>query len=641
MVENMIKYIYLPIFRLKMSTIETNIPAFGMWKMFNDTVPVLIRGDCSESSVKRLAGIIQSKEFSNIFIYSQDPQVSFEQCQEIGEKYKAFTTWLLGHFFYLLGYDRFSKIHDIIIETQLSVLDQLSKTQVHIYHELAKEYHQAFDLLVNYYKEPHDKLLLHVFIPATFTDLKAKLDLTQIYIEISSKRKCILLIGKLMKFIKFILLENFLFFSFDDSTLKSLDAILYLMSVGDSSIKLDVIDIFLNIYSQPRHDFEEYDLHILKKFKSFSSLFEQYVYTIYNSEVELKNQDRNNFEILLIMYLQIKRDVNCVKRISNFIFSKCLETCNNVLPSINVLLVALKTASNVICGIDEKLRVINQTLNFSNSLPVHCFKQMIFDEIYEHLDEKSYLNVYQTNTCNIWRTIYERILENLKEIECKDTCNMIKFLDFFESITNMLLQIIVNFKKSNSSKSLCFFEEKDLLLHFLMKYNAHCNNCGNMAIKPDRYLKFFINLALVTNSKNIDIIFHFLAFPLLNPLCYKNISEFPENFIGLGSLGEIKKAIKMFYSYLSSQDVNRTTSLLYINEFFIIMSSSLINLNGSQVQQIEKLYTKICTNTIPSNNEESIGLVSKNIYLWYKTFFNVIKNYRYFKYKPSFPYGLL
>lgn len=599
-----------------MSTIEMNIPAFGMWKMFNDTVPVLIGGDCSESSVKRLAGIIQSKEFSNIFIYGQDPQVSFEQYEEIGEKYKAFTTWLLGQFFYLLGYDRFSKIHDIIIETQLSILDQLSKTQVHVYHELAKEYHQAFDSLVNYYREPHNKLLLQVFIPATFTDLKAKLDLTQIHIEISSKTKCILLIEKLIKFIKHILLENFLFFSFDEGTFKSLDATLYLMSVCDTLIKLDIIDIFLNIYDQPKHGFDEYDVDILKKFKVFSSLFEQYIYSIYNSGVEMDSRDREKFEKLLTTYLQINRDVNCVKRISNFIFIKCLETRTSFLPSKNVLLAAIKTTGEVNYGKDEKLlNAINQTLNFSNNLLVYCFKHAIFGEIRDHKDEKSYLNVYQTDTCNIWRAVYKKILENLKEMECRDTCNIMKFLDFFENTTSVLVQIIMSFKKLKSYKNLYFFEEKDILLHFLVKYNAHCNNCGNTSVKPERYLRFFINLVLVTNCKNIDIIFHFLAFPLLYPLCYKNINELPENFIGIGPLAEIKRAIKLFYSLLPSQQVDKTISLSHVNEFFVIMSSNLINLNGSQVQQIEKLFMKVCTSIIAANNEELIGLVSREIIL--------------------------
>lgn len=37
-----------------------NIPAFSMWKMLNETVPVLTKGDCPETSVKKLATIIQS-----------------------------------------------------------------------------------------------------------------------------------------------------------------------------------------------------------------------------------------------------------------------------------------------------------------------------------------------------------------------------------------------------------------------------------------------------------------------------------------------------------------------------------------------------------------------------------------------------
>ncbi|XP_018574027.1 serine/threonine-protein kinase ATR-like, partial [Anoplophora glabripennis] len=173
----------------------------------------------------------------------------------------------------------------------------------------------------------------------------------------------------------------------------------------------------------------------------------------------------------------------------------------------------------------------------------------------------------------------------------------------------MLLQIIMEFKKIEKSKSLYFFEEKEILLYFLIKYNAHCNNCGSTEVKPERCLRFFINLILISNSKNVDIIFHFLAFPLLYPSCYKNINELPENFIGMGALSEIKRGIKLFYSSLSTQNVDKNISLQHINELFIVMSSSLLILNTSQVQQIEKLYMKICTNVIESNNEELILLI--------------------------------
>ncbi|KAJ8944482.1 hypothetical protein NQ314_009466 [Rhamnusium bicolor] len=315
-----------------MSTIEENIPAFSMWKMFNDTVPVLMKGDCSETSVRRLASIIQSKEFSNIFIFSKDPLLTFQEYHKIEQKYKAFTTWLLGQFFYLLGHDRFSKIHDIIIDTQLCILDQLSKTQLHVYNELAGEYNKAFDLLVNYSKEPSNKLLLKVFIPEMFEDLNTKLDLSQVHMEVSSKKKCLLVIGKLIKFVKYILMENFLFYSFDDGTYKTLDSILYLLSVSDTQMKLDIIDIFINIFSKPKHDFKEYDLEITKKWLIFSSLFEQFIYNIYNLQVDLKNKALDHFENLLVSYLKMGRDFKSTDRINMFIFSKSLER-RDFLPS--------------------------------------------------------------------------------------------------------------------------------------------------------------------------------------------------------------------------------------------------------------------------------------------------------------------
>ncbi|KAJ8944483.1 hypothetical protein NQ314_009467 [Rhamnusium bicolor] len=238
----------------------------------------------------------------------------------------------------------------------------------------------------------------------------------------------------------------------------------------------------------------------------------------------------------------------------------------------------------------------------------------IFNEICESKDEKSYTNVYEHDTSRTWSIMYTKFIENLKEMECGTTCKIEIFLNFLQNITNMLLQIRIDFVRlKDSQRPLYFFEENELLLHFVRKFMDHINNCTSTCITPEQYLKFFLNLIVISNSKNFDIIFHILAYPLLTPLCYKSEKQFPDSFIGEGALGDIKMAIKSFYSFLSSQNVDKNISLQFINEFFQILSSSLLILNSTQIQEIEKLYMKICRNVLESNDHQLICLVIETI----------------------------
>lgn len=138
---------------------------------------------------------------------------------------------ILGQLFYLLGCERFSKLHDVIVDTQLCVLDQLSHTQLHIYQEISEEYSKAFDLLIGYWRQPNDHLILELFVPQPFDDLSEKLDLTQTFMDISSKPKCLMVLDKLIKFIGFFLMEEFSFYSLHKYTHKNLDNLLFVLQI--------------------------------------------------------------------------------------------------------------------------------------------------------------------------------------------------------------------------------------------------------------------------------------------------------------------------------------------------------------------------------------------------------------------------
>ncbi|KAJ8938742.1 hypothetical protein NQ318_016037 [Aromia moschata] len=558
-----------------MSTIVENIAAFSTWKMFNDTVPMLIKDDCSETSIKRLANIIQKKEFSHIFIFCKEPGMEFEQYQAIEARYKAVTTWLLGHFFYLLGHERFSKVHDIVVDTQLCILDRFSKTQLYIYRQLANEYLKAFELLIEYRKKPPCRLILKVFVPENFEDLNAKLDLSQAYIEISSKEKCVLVI------------ENF-----DDNTYKTLDNLLYLLAEEDVQLKLDVIEIFLDIFNKSRHNFNDYNLEITRNWTIFLSLFEQFFYNVYNSQIHIGDKI-HRFETLLTSYLDLHCDLKSDNRVNTYIFKKSLNKCDtDLMPSETVILAALRDVRKTPHCDDSTL--IEATVN-GFGVSFYYFQHNILKEIRESkVEPRDMLNVkaYNSNTSRTWHIMYRRIIENLKE--------------FFNHITNMLLQI--KWDHIGIPSKLTFFEEKELIVCFVSKFQSHVSNCGS-TITPEKYLKFFLNLMITSNSRNIDIIFHIIAYPLLIPWCYKSDNQFPDGFIAEGALSEVKMATRSFYSFLATQDVDKRTSFQLVDEFFTVISSGLLNLNGSQKEQIETLYLKICGNILSSKDQDLLPWV--------------------------------
>lgn len=73
------------------------------WKMFNDTMkPLYLNIENSEPLLESVINFIEdsTQDFCQFFIAPVDTQVNNQNQQK---KFDCFTTWLLGHFFYILG----------------------------------------------------------------------------------------------------------------------------------------------------------------------------------------------------------------------------------------------------------------------------------------------------------------------------------------------------------------------------------------------------------------------------------------------------------------------------------------------------------------------------------------------------------
>ncbi|XP_057666885.1 serine/threonine-protein kinase ATR-like [Diorhabda carinulata] len=598
-----------------MSSLEEKIPAFSMWKMFNDTVPVIIKAECWEASIRKLASIIQSKEYSNIlFIYNKEYNVTNEQYQEIQEKYKAFTVWLLGQFFYLLGNEKFSKVHDIIVDIQLSILDQLFNTQLDVFKELSKEYKKVLKLLVDYYKTANQKLVLQVFIPGNLEELNQELNLNPVFMEIQSPSKCTLILQKLLKFIEYMLTKNFTSCGFDEYTFSMLDHLLFLLSNSSEELQLEIADVFIELSTKNTDSINHPE--IKSKFLLFSSLFEKFVYRTFNSR-EINKKNTTKCEQCLLKYLSSSEKTRHlftnIPHITAFLFNITLNSRKGFAPSEELQIIAAKYVGNELKdnSIDYRL----ENLDFSNVAIIFSFYDQIYNDIGAIEGPCENLKIYSEDISKIWSRIYKIIINELAQKKCGEDCNISRFLHFFKSLSKMLVQINLNLIKSrNHPISFSYFDEIELMVNFIRKYLNHASNCQKSNTTFEDALHFFIAFISVTNSKNIHIIFNIIGFPILKTFVYKSENQFPINVIAEEkTIGDIKMIVRSFYRYLWTQNISRSISLKALNKLFLLISSKLITPKQSSVREIENLYMKICKLEFQSKNLDNMLLVIESI----------------------------
>lgn len=91
-----------------MDNIEELIPAFSTWQTINETFTNL---KYTDNNVKRFVNLTKSDEFLKTLICSHNSNLTYEQSEEINVKYKSFTVWVLGRFFYLLGRSKLKGYH--------------------------------------------------------------------------------------------------------------------------------------------------------------------------------------------------------------------------------------------------------------------------------------------------------------------------------------------------------------------------------------------------------------------------------------------------------------------------------------------------------------------------------------------------
>ncbi|XP_063916724.1 serine/threonine-protein kinase ATR-like isoform X2 [Zophobas morio] len=554
-----------------MSILE-EIPAFSIWETFHQTIPALMSTKTSERSAEHLAKIIKSGDFTNIFVYSRDPSMSFEAYQTVANKYKSFTTWFLGQFFYLLSCKGLSKSHGVYVDIQLCVLEQLSHTQLNVYDELAKEYSKAFNNVTRFIKCGDESLTLEVFIPVKFHDVCEKLNLDPISVEITKDYESFLL--NFLKIINYIVNHNFDFRCFDADTRRNLDNLLFLISECRCVVKIEILKIYVEMVKKIDCNVDT-DVLILRKVDLFAQYFEQIVYNMYNKRFAPTPKDVEVFEILLLEFLEMNTDKERFMKISEFLLITRFEKP----PTQKVLNFCKKKRDRPLYSPEDFDSYIRNALTGYDTSALCGLRQYIISDINTFRATRE--GVHELKLYNFssgkWKTVYFMIIQAIDNTNCVNNCKILSFVEFMIELTALLIEIRIEF---NSFK-IVFIEENVVFVKIFSLLNRHFADCTNN-IDFTAIFNLLLNLSFC--SSKLTTFFDCFAYPFTSSLT-------DNGYVASDDYRQYMKELSDFCHNSSRFLTQKELAFEYLNKLLEGASSGLFDL--PPIHDMEITYMKI------------------------------------------------
>lgn len=590
-------------------SIEEKIFAFPSWKVLNDTMimPDVFK---KEESVTRLVSIIKSSVFENTFVHEKDPSLSYTEYQEIANMYKSFTTWILGRFFYAMSGRKLHKIHESLIDVQKYILQQLSKTQPNICRDIIIQYGKALTSLKQYYlEESHvDKEVLEVFVPSEHDEFRDKIDLSPIFVSITSRGQCLNLLNNIIQIIQPILVQCFMFSNFGEEIEKILNNYLALLNKGTISLKVNILVLYGMIVEQLNID-KEFSRNIEIILQKFHLYFENIICGVYNESISLNEAHYslienvllkvyNNFEFIQDGNFKCRRltmslytNMSCKYPLSN-------EFLNVLLPHIQNLDLEMEE------NLDDFLIKHLRTLNFFKvCILKKKWKASILNYCFQLKSGKE-VKVYEQNVskewsvfCEIFLGIIEASLQPFNE-----------FLEFFNKLSILLMEIMMEIKhllleEKSINATLVFFKEGPILYNFMKKLGECIDKSSDQL--QDHYSRFLVNFMLLSNTKNLDIFFTIVSYRYLIPNIYNDVKQLPNQMIGISDSIASKKCIQELYEKMGKITFSEIKTVQYLGYFLKVLSSGLLqNLNESHIENIQFILLKIWKNISKEPNSD-------------------------------------
>ncbi|XP_065155593.1 LOW QUALITY PROTEIN: serine/threonine-protein kinase ATR [Atheta coriaria] len=500
------------------------IPALATWKMLSDTIDTL-HTMSTEKLFERLSIMVEKPALCEMFVFEM-PHVPFEELNVLNQKKKEFTSWVLGQFFYLSTLPNIQRLQKSFVTAQNRILHQMHDF---IYYDLISEYVKVLEQLNQYAQNNYTgDVRLKVFLHEVPEDLAETLKLKALTIEVKNKSDCVNMQGVVLQIVGHSAVQMLDMFYITEMTIALMENLLLVLKYSNLNLKIAVLQIYVNcLESQQKHPKQIEDV------KMICLIFE----TLFTTKCMLGCE---KFDKLAVdLFSTMKDDLKCQKLYEYILLNDCVPQ--------KFKEIAIKHVKSI------KSFKSNKNLNF---LP--CFKEAIIKEI------------HQTNTTNVYKDIYNKILNILVYQNNENAvCKLDNDLNTLENFMGIVLC-------ARFETQFILLDEKEFVQKFIAYVAAHMRYC-HCDLHFERFINIMCLVVATGNSQYAKTVFQWFVY-LLN----KNAPTIHE-------AGDIGEGIQMILAHLKSKKFARER----IFEQWCYYMHMLIISNEENYEEYEKYFLKV------------------------------------------------
>lgn len=254
-----------------------------------------------------------------------------------------------------------------------------------------------------------------------------KLDLSPIFIEITSKTVCLNLLRMMLKIIRKILKDNIETYHLNQTIYDCLDDLLYITKECDLTMKLNVLNA---VFTATHHiKSEKYPYILMEYFDNFAIHLEQLIYDISIGKFKLTARDRIIAENVLTTLSESLFYTNSFRKLR--IYEVILNNYNNSLRFSDKLLTHCTTFVRNSTHVTENVDKILAKIFTNNQIQLLCF-------IEREIKMKG------TSSDDLWNRVIEELKKNWQSRNYKSDFAVKTQLLLFDEVTNMAMRLNIH-----------------------------------------------------------------------------------------------------------------------------------------------------------------------------------------------------
>ncbi|KRT79873.1 hypothetical protein AMK59_8162 [Oryctes borbonicus] len=322
---------------------------------------------------------------------------------------------------------------------------------------------------------------------------------------------------------------------------------------------------------------------------------------MYNLSLSVSDECKKRVEKLLIVILESKICCydRCKLRICKFIVNKLLSSDENG----NINIEVQSKCCDIILQDDAyvenilKSKLLEDLMKKNELVALELIFWKIKKDVENFTPENGTSACVVDNISATWKELSLMVTKRIQQLNCTNNC----VLDSMLVLVDKIMDKIVKFKMKMSQKlfigrsfDMEFFPEPEFIVSLLLFINAHLGNCKTR-LPHTVFVKILSKTPLSSNTSNIEIIFHLIAYPFLT-LFYKTNNELPLNLLGKCDKKEARVCLKEIYKHLALFQENKSSALRNVCEFMLVLESKLGNsINDINRHNLELNFLRIFT----------------------------------------------